>query len=266
MKKALALLVALFTMMLAAPAGAQDTSIMLVHGIPDTDVDIVVDGSVVIADFAFGDTQDASAFAGQTLAGLTVNLANTDTVALDLGDFAVPASGNHTVIAHLDADGNPAATVFENDTSAIAAGNGRLVVRHTAAAPAVDILANGSAAFTNVANGAEGSADLAAGTISAEVVPTGATEPVVIGPADLTITEGSSLIVYAVGSLDDDNLTVLTQSISGLGTAPSAVSTGNSPVAPSDSGNGTAVLLVVALAGLGLIGIGAARRGATVRG
>ncbi|MGB1682501.1 MAG: DUF4397 domain-containing protein, partial [Acidimicrobiales bacterium] len=98
-----------------------------------------------------------------------VNLAGTDTVALDLGDFAVPASGNYTVVAHLDADGNPTASVFENDTSTIAAGAGRLVVRHTAAAPEVDILANGSAAFTSVPNGAEGQVDLAAGTISAEV-------------------------------------------------------------------------------------------------
>ena len=98
MKKALALLVALFSIMLAAPASAQDATVMLAHGIPDTDVDIVVDGGVVIADFNFGEMEDLSAFSGQTLTALTVNLAGTDTVALDLGDFAVPASGNYTVI------------------------------------------------------------------------------------------------------------------------------------------------------------------------
>ena len=262
MKKALALLVALFSIMLAAPASAQDATVMLAHGIPDTDVDIVVDGGVVIADFNFGEMEDLSAFSGQTLTALTVNLAGTDTVALDLGDFAVPASGNYTVIAHLDAAGAPTVSVFENDTSSIAAGQGRITVRHTAAAPAVDVWANGAPAFTNVANGAGGSADLAAGTITAEVVPTGATEPVVIGPADLPITEGSSLIVYAVGSLDADNLGVLTQSISGLGETPSAVNTGNSPV---DNGTGAGVaygvVLVAAVLGLAFIGT---RRGAAV--
>lgn len=263
MKKVLALFVALFSMLLVSPAGAQDATIMLAHGIPDTDVDVVVDGDIVIPNYSFGSMEDLSAFAGQTLPNLTVNLAGTDTVALDLGDFAVPASGNYTVVAHLDADGNPTASVFENDTSTIAAGEGRLVVRHTAAAPEVDILANGSAAFTSVPNGAEGQVDLAAGTISAEVVPAGATEPVVIGPADLPITEGASLIVYAVGSLADGNLTVLTQSISGLGSTPSVVNTGNSPVDGGSNNTAVIALGAVALLGLGFVG---ARRVALVQG
>ena len=263
MKKVLALFVALFSMLLVSPAGAQDATIMLAHGIPDTDVDVVVDGDIVIPNYSFGSMEDLSAFAGQTLPNLTVNLAGTDTVALDLGDFAVPASGNYTVVAHLDADGNPTASVFENDTSTIAAGAGRLVIRHTAAAPEVDILANGSAAFTSVPNGAEGQVDLAAGTISAEVVPAGATEPVVIGPADLPITEGASLIVYAVGSLADGNLTVLTQSISGLGSTPSAVNTGNSPVDGGSNSSAVVALGAVALLGLGFVG---ARRVALVQG
>ena len=263
MKKAVAILAALFSMLLATPAGAQDdATIMLAHGIPDTDVDVVVDGSPVIENFSFGDMQDLSAFAGQTLAGLTVNLAGTDTVAIDIGDFDVPASGNFTVVAHLDADGNPTVAVFSNDTSTIAAGEGRIVVRHTAAAPAVDVWVNDTAALTNIVNGGEAQADLAAGTITAQVVPAGATEPVVIGPAELPITEGASLIVYAVGSLDAGNLSVLTQSITGLGSTPSAVNTGNTPV---DNGSNTGIILLGAVALMGLAVVGS-RRGALVKG
>lgn len=247
------LLIALLTLAVgaiafAAPASAQDARIHLIHGIPDTDVDVAVGGENVFEGFSFGDTQDLSSFAGATLEGVQVKLAGTDTVAIDAGDVAVPATGNYTLIAHLDASGTPTIGVFENDTSTIDAGNGRLTVRHTAAAPAVDILANGDVAFANVANGAGGSADLAAGTISASVVPTGATEPVVIGPADLPITEGESLIVYAVGSLDDDTLTVLTESISGLASAPTAVNTGNSPVEDTSSRTMLVGLAVAALA------------------
>src|SRR5690554_5974119 len=132
---------------LATPSAAQESArIHLIHGIPDTPVDVVAGGEVVFSDFQFGDTQDLSGLAGQTLAGLTVNAAGTDTVAIDAGDTALPASGNFTIIAHLDAEGTPTLAVFENDTSAIAAGEGRLTVRHTAAAPAVDVLANGDAA------------------------------------------------------------------------------------------------------------------------
>ena len=236
MKLKLITLLAVFAAILipASAAGAQDSArVHLIHGIPDTDVDVAAGGEVVIPEFSFGDTQDLSGFAGQTLESLQVLLTGTDTVAIDVGDFDVPATGNYTAIAHLDADGTPTVSVFANDVTTIAAGEGRLVVRHTAAAPAVDILANGAAAFTNVPNGAGGGADLPAGTISAEVVPTGATEPVVIGPADLPVAEGSSLIVYAVGSLDAGNLTVLTEVIDGLGALPDVVNTGNSPVSNS---------------------------------
>ena len=164
---------------------------------------------------------------------------------------------------HLDAEGTPAVAVFTNDTSEIAAGEGRLTVRHAAAAPEVDILANGEVAFAAVPNGAEGVVDLPAGTITAEVVPAGATEPVVIGPAELPIAEGTSLIVYAVGSLEGETLQVLTQSIEGLGSAPAAVNTGNSPVSQS-GGLPVAALAGIALAGLAVVGVGG-RRLAAVR-
>lgn len=243
-----ALLASMFAIVGSASiASAQDGArIHLIHGIPDTDVDVAAGGEVVFADFSFGDTQDLSALAGETLEGLEVRLAGTDTVAIDGGDLALPATGNVTAIAHLDADGAPTLSVFANDTSTIAAGEGRLIVRHTAAAPEVDILADGAVAFANVPNGAEGTADLAVGTISAEVVPTGATEPVVIGPADLPITDGDALIVYAVGSLDDGSLTVLTETITDLGSTPTIVNTGNSPI-------GTAPSMAAALAIVGLL-------------
>ena len=248
--------VAISLLVLATPASAQDARIHLIHGIPDTDVDVEAGGENVFEGFSFGDTQDLSALAGETLTGLKVKLAGTDTAAIDAGDVTLPSDGNTTIIAHLDADGNPTLGVFSNDTSTIDAGEGRLVVRHTAAAPEVDIKANGDVAFAGVANGAEGSADLPVGTISAEVVPAGADEPVVIGPADLPINEGESLIVYAVGSLDGDTLTVLTETITGLHTSPNAVNTGTSPV----SDNGMPIALT-----LGLIAGAAATALAVVR-
>jgi hypothetical protein len=257
----LAAALALLTTSGSAPAGAQSGArIHLIHGIPDTPVDVVAGGEVVFSDFNFQDTQDLSALAGQTLTGLQVRLAGTETVAIDAGDVALPASGNVSIVANLDAAGNPALNVFTNDTSAVPAGQGRLVVRHTAAAPAVDVLANGSVAFGNLSNPNEAQADLPAGTVSASVVPTGATEPVVIGPADLPITEGSTLVVYAVGSLDAGTLTTITETIEGSGSTPSAVDTGNSPVAEAAE----TPVAVWALAGL--VGVAGLAAGATVAG
>ncbi len=260
--KKISLVVATMVAMLAAfalPASADDHArIHLIHGIPGVDVDVEAGGEVVFSDFSFKDTQDLSALAGATLEGVMVKVAGTDDVAIDAGDITLPAEGNFTVIAHLDAEGTPSLAVFENDDSNVEAGKGRIVVRHAAAAPAVDVKANGDVAFTNIANGAEAAADLAAGSISVEVVPTGADEPVVIGPADLPINEGESLIVYATGSLDD-GLEVITETITGLHSTPDVVNTGDSPV--SNGANG----LLLVIAGLGVLSLGgltlATRRG-----
>ena len=259
---AAALAAAALTFTGVAPAGAAadaDVRIHLIHGIPGVPVDVAAGGAEVFADFEYGQTKDLSALAGTTLTGLQVLAAGTDTVAIDAGDVALPASGNYTIIAHLTADGTPTLAVFENDTSTIAAGQGRLVVRHTAAAPAVDIRANGAVAFAGVTNPNEGSADLPAGTVSADVVPAGAAEPVVIGPADLAINDGESLTVYAVGSLEDGTLGVLTESITGLGSNPTRVDTGNSPIDDGGSGVNTMSLILLGAAGVGIAGTLVAR-------
>src|SRR5690606_39766289 len=96
-------------------------------------------------------------------------------------------------------------TPYVNDVSAAEAGQGRITVRHTAAAPGVDVRANGDVAFPGLTNPNEASADLAAGTISADVVLAG-TDTVALGPADVELAEGTHTIVYAWGSAEAGNL------------------------------------------------------------
>ena len=64
----------------------------------------------------------------------------------------LPAGGNVTLVAHLDASGKPTITPFVNDVSSVPAGQARLVVRHTAAAPAVDVLAGGTPVVQGLTN------------------------------------------------------------------------------------------------------------------
>ena len=198
----------------AAPA---EVTVTLLHGIPGATVDVAVDGAVVIAGFEPGTTEDLSAFAGQTLANVEVRAAGTtDVVIGPIASLTVPGAGNWTVVAHLQADGTPTLTPFENDVSELAPGQARLTVRHTAAAPAVDIiLADGSRPFTNLSNPNEAAADLPAGPIAgAQIAPTGG-EPLAPVP-DVDLVAGTNLIVYAVGSLEAGTLTIYTQSIAGL--------------------------------------------------
>jgi hypothetical protein len=256
MKKVLAAAaVALGAMWLPGAANAQsDATVALMHAIPGATVDVVVDGAVVIPGFEPGTMQDLSSFAGQTLTNVEVRAAGTDTVVIGpLPELAVPDAGNWTVVAHLEADGTPTLTPFENDTSPLPAGQGRLVVRHTAAAPAVDIvLADGSRPFTNLTNPNEASADLPGGIIrGAQVAPTGG-DPIADVPA-VELAAGADLIVYAAGSLDEGTLTFYTQTIGGLGGTPTAVNTGNSR--PESS---TSSLPLVLLIGAGIIAIAGA--------
>lgn len=152
--------------------------------------------------------------------------------------MTVPADANITVAAHLNADGDPVLTPFVNDVGETAAGQGRLIVRHTAAAPAVDVLAGGEPVFRDLTNPSEAKADLPAGTVDASVTLAGTTDPV-IGPADVPVTEGAATIVYAWGSAEDDNLAVAVQTIDGLHSAPSGVPSGTADL-PADT---TPVLL-----------------------
>lgn len=201
-----------------AGAGTQATAtVTLLHGIPGATVDVAVDGTVVIAGFEPGSTEDLSSFAGDTLTNVEVRAAGTDTVVIGpVAELAVPGSGNWTVAAHLAADGTPTLTPFENDTSETADGQGRLTVRHTAAAPAVDVvLADGSRPFAGLSNPNEASADLPAGTISgAQIAPAGG-DPIADVPS-VDLAAGTNLIVYAVGSLDAGTFTFFTQTIDGL--------------------------------------------------
>lgn len=243
---------------------AQDSDavrINLINGIPDSSLDVGIGGENVISGFDFRDTHDLASFAGQAVDGLVFTQAGSDEIVLDAGDVELPADGNISVLLHLKVDGSPNLSIFENDLSRVAAGESRLVIRHLAAAPPVDVLAAGEVVFEGLGNGQERSADLAAGDVNATLVPSGEDGPIVIGPADLPLVEGDLLVVYGLGSLAEDTMTVITESVSGLGTPPSAVDTGNSAI----DGAGTAsrivggLLIAVGLIGFGLTGFGPER-------
>ena len=119
----------------------------------------------------------------------------------------------------------PALNLFTNDIATTNAGEGRLTVRHVAAAPAVDVLAGGTPVISSLVNPDQATLNLPAGTLSVTVAAAGTTDPV-IGPADVAVQDGVLTIVYAWGSLEDDNLTVAVQTITVGHTAPGGVNSG----------------------------------------
>ncbi|MHA7223257.1 DUF4397 domain-containing protein [Arthrobacter sp. RHLT1-20] len=247
------------TLTLAGPAQAADSDAQLsvLHGVPGLTVDVWVNGERTLDNFAPG-----------TLAGpLALPAGNYDLAitAADAADASAPvigpvkvtlaASGNYTAVANLAADGKPTANVFTNDVSRLTAGKGKLTVRHTAAAPAVDVLAGGAPVISGLANPNEKTLTLDPGTLSVAVAAAGTTAPV-IGPADVTVKEGTHTLVYAWGSLADKNLQLAVQNIDGLHSAPAGVPGGRSGAADPGSasaaeaaatvGVGAAALLLLA--------------------
>jgi hypothetical protein len=197
-------------------AQAETATVVVVHGIPDTPVDVYVNGALTLEDFAFETVTDPISLPSGTYE-LAVRAAGADPSEAPLlsASADLAAGNNASVVAHLTEAGDPTLTPFVNDTSPTGPGAGRIIVRHTAAAPAVDVLAGGDPVFADLTNPNEAAADLPAGTVTAAVALAGTTDPV-IGPADITIAEGTATIVYAVGSAANGTLAVIVQTISGL--------------------------------------------------
>ncbi|PRY29867.1 DUF4397 domain-containing protein [Pseudosporangium ferrugineum] len=214
-----------------APAMAASSQVTVVHGIPGQPVDVYVDGKKTIPGFQPGKVAGPLTLdEGSYDIALTEPGGSPDDALLTVDDAKVPGGANISLVAHLSADGKPTLTPFVNDTAKLDAGQARLIVRHTAAAPAVDVRAGGDPVFEDLTNPKEAKADLPAGTVAADVVLAG-TGTVVLGPTDLALKEGTATIVYAVGSAEAKTLDVVAQTVDGLHSAPGGVPSGTGGLA-----------------------------------
>lgn len=257
MRKSILTLTALLAVLvLALPAAAQSSggNVTVVHGIPDLTVDVYVNGDLTVEGFEPGDVAGPLNLpAGDYALAITAAGASIEDAVLE-GSATVTDGLDASVVAHLTADGTPTIGIFVNDVSTIDAGEGRLTVRHTAAAPAVDILlADGTEVFTGVENPAEGVVDLPADTYSVAIAPAGAgVDGAVFGPSDLAVVEGTNRIVYATGDLAGGSFALVIQDIAGLQSAPAAVPSGSGDFATS--GQNALLLVVAAMAAVGVAG------------
>ncbi|MBT0993569.1 DUF4397 domain-containing protein [Cellulomonas sp. DKR-3] len=255
----------------ATPASAAegDAQLSVLHGVPDLTVDVWVDGELTLDDFEPGDLAGPLELpAGTYSVAITAADATDDSdPAIGPVDLDLAAGGSYTAVAHLDADAQPTATLFTNDVSATAAGEGRLTVRHVAAAPGVDVLAGGDAVISGLENPQEKVLDLPAGTVSASVVAAGTTEPALLGPADVDVAEGTSTILYAWGdaTADPSTLQLATQVIDGLHGDPEGVQAGELGLAAEPQGGSPWLWAAGALVVAGALGTGLAVRRSPAR-
>lgn len=254
---------ALASVGIATPATAVSSStadLWLVHAVPGATVDIVIDGPGTAFD------QTLPNVAPKAVAPLvdvdpgdytvTVFLAGTSTVAIPATTVTLAANTSYSVVAHPNASGTNVLTRFTNDISSIPAGQTRVVVRHTAEAPAVDVLAGGSTVLPGVTSGQQGALAVPGGTYSISVQTSGPSPTVAIPPANLTFAAGTAYFVHAFGAGLDLPYEVVSFPIAGLGQAPGGVPAGSAGLVAED-GTNTGVLAGIGALLLGLLAAGA---------
>ena len=163
--------------LLAAPAAqaAGKATVSVLHAIPGATVDVYANGSLLLKNFKPGTLTAPQMLPAGTydLKVVKAGAGANGAAVVEAKGTKVPAGANITVVAHLDANGKPALTPYVNDVSMVPAGKARVVVRHDAAAPAVDVRAGGKPVFTGLTNPNQDSAEVAAGTVKADVVLAG---------------------------------------------------------------------------------------------
>jgi hypothetical protein len=220
------------TAVLGAWAGASQAAepqarIYVVQGLPGRTVDVAVDGRT-----------EATGMAGATLSKAIDVSPGKHTISFSdkgtriLARMVDLRRGSSTdVVLHLPVNpaGAPTVTLYDNATKPVPAGKAAVAVAHTAAVPPADIRVNGKVLFANIANGESLDLVVPAGTYRVDIVPAGATSPVVLGPLDLAVKAGSLNRVFAVGDPSSKTMRVVVQVLpvgsTGSG-APGRVDTG----------------------------------------
>ena len=194
--------------------------VTVVHGVPGLTVDVYVNGANTLPSFEPGTVTDP----------LELPEGDYDIVIVpEGGDFPddgvisgsafLPAGANVSMVAYLAEDGTPSFKTFVNDLSPTRFIRSRVVVRHVAEAPTVDVRLFRKflpwwpvRTIRDLSNPDEAQTDLFPGWLQAKIYPAGSSTPV-FETGNLPFYPNKSQIVYAVGSLSGGTFGLLVQNI-----------------------------------------------------
>jgi hypothetical protein len=241
--------------LLAVPAQAVVSSdIYIVQGLPGRSLDISIDGRTVASGVAT--TKIVGPFG--VAAGKRMVTARQGGKVVIQREVSVGSGVSVDAVIHLPVSptGAPVLTSYVNKLNAIPKDKAALRVAHDAAVGPADIRVNGKVAFANVANGESLEAVVPAGTYKVDIVPAGASSPVVLGPLDLPAQAGVLTRVFAVGDPNAKTMNVAAGTIKlpATGTGkPQLVNTGTGGQAAELNqvhSSTSSLWIVVVLAGL----------------
>jgi hypothetical protein len=250
------------TTLTASMSSAQQApaSVTLVHGVRGLIADVYLDGALALPAFEPERTTDPISIpAGPhtvdvRTAGSAASSAPVVSASVDL-----PPGGQFSAVVHLAQDGSPTVTLYPDDLSQVPAGSAKVVIRHAAAAPPIDVDLDGSQLTTALANTGQADTTTAPGNHTVEVQLQGTPSPA-LPPEDVPIAEGSSTVLYLVGSASDSSLVWLAQQRSGVQSAPTAVRSGSEGLAAPDAFPMLVVMLLALVAGVSAVRLAVAWR------
>lgn len=192
-------------------SAAEAARVFVIHGIPGVPVDVyaTLAGAPLPAAptlAGFEPRQVVSVTAGPADVDIRIFAQganpSTDAPVIAVLGAAIPASGEISILAHLDGSGAPTATIYTNDSSAPLQGAARVSVRHAATAPAVQLSAGGIPKLA-VANPYFGDLEVPAGVPVPLQLQLPFTGTAVTPEYTVTFSAGVRYFVYAIGSLAD---------------------------------------------------------------
>ena len=233
-------------------ASAQNATgtVTVVHGLRGVVADVYLDGALALPAFEPERVTDPMAVpAGPHHIDIRVAGAPAADPPAVAGDVQVTADARQSVVAHLDSAGNPAITAYLDDASPVAAGSARAVIRHTAAAPPVDVSLNDSVVAPALSEPGSASAVVPAASYQVSVWSPG-TRTAVVAPQTATLAEGVATMMYLIGSAKAGTLSWIAEQVPDLATPPTRIQTGDSGLAADGRGQGFPTGVVVG--GLGV--------------
>jgi hypothetical protein len=201
---------------------------LVVHGLPGEEigldpalpVDISVNGMCLLQGFGFGDVAGPVSLPEGSY-HIAIALANMDDPCgndpvLQADDVMLMGGESYSIVAHLTESGNATASVFPN----VLTGRGPysiINVFHGAKAPAVDVEFSRwfrSEIISDLINGEQDFVSIRRGWSTAAIFPAGGDTPV-LGPVPFPVDGATTYLIYAVGSLESESLSLIVETLGG---------------------------------------------------
>lgn len=197
-----------------ADAATSSAEVTVVHGIPKTPVDVYLDGKLAFSDFVFGTLTKRIALApGSYLVAIRPHGASSTSTPILSTTVKLTADENASIVANLTDRGAPTLNAFGNPTSSLPMGDARVIIRHVADAPGVDVYAGNTKVDSDLINPLKATLVIPAGKVTVKV-DVANTTTTVIGPATFNFKAGTTTVIYAIGSAAGKTLTVAVQTYS----------------------------------------------------